>query len=254
MNSALWTYHGQPGHWRTHRDLSGQITGFSRDIHYCVNRDEIFGCTKPIVDSLYEVLHNGHDGEVANAPPGKQPGLKADFRKFGSERFLAGPNRIQLTHLGQILFQQHVFKARELVCGVHDGLNWQSSRSNLREAKRVLVLAEKLTVDILVPVDDPFIEIHWLRACRGKLLLVQQHNSFFHPFHPIQWILPCAIHPIRVHLKEDQRWICLLGNDFVYEFVAEFLELLKVVVIVESHATLFCQVANLLNSSHLCRT
>jgi hypothetical protein len=62
-----------------------------------MNRDGIFGCTKPIVDSLYEVLHNGHDGEVANAPPRKQPGLKADFRKFGSERFLAGPNRIQLT-------------------------------------------------------------------------------------------------------------------------------------------------------------
>jgi hypothetical protein len=42
---------------------------FSRDIHYCMNRDGIFGCTKPIVDSLYEVLHNGRDGEVANAPP-----------------------------------------------------------------------------------------------------------------------------------------------------------------------------------------
>src|SRR4051812_28573720 len=124
--------------------------------------------TKPIVDSLYEVLHNGHDGEVANAPSRKQPGLKADVRKFGSERFLAGPNRIQLTHLGQILFQQHVFKARELVCGVDDGLNWQSSRSNLREAKRVLVLAEKLTVDILVPVDDPFIEIHRFEGMSGE--------------------------------------------------------------------------------------
>src|SRR3954447_22608901 len=115
----------------------------------------------------------GDDGEVANASPRKQPGLRADVREFESERFLAGPNRIQLTHLGQILFQQHVFKARELVCGVYDGLNWQSSRSNLREAKRVLVLHEKFKVDILVPVDDPFIEIHRLRACRGKILLVQ---------------------------------------------------------------------------------
>jgi hypothetical protein len=77
---------------------------FSRDIHHCMNRDDIFGCTKPVVDSLYEVLHNRHDGEVANAPPRKSPGLKADVMEFGSERFLAGPNRIQLTHLGQILF------------------------------------------------------------------------------------------------------------------------------------------------------
>src|SRR6185437_8867445 len=110
--------------------------------------------------------------------------------EFGSERFLAGPNRIQLTHLGQILFQQHVFKAREPVCGIDDGLNWQNSRSNLREAKRVLVLHEKIKVDILVSVDDPFIEIHRLRARRWKILLVQEHNSFFQPFHPIQWILP----------------------------------------------------------------
>ena len=58
---------------------------------------------------------------VANVPPRKHPGLKADVREFGNERFLAGPNRIQLTHLGQILFQQHVFKARKLVCGVDDG-------------------------------------------------------------------------------------------------------------------------------------
>ena len=84
-----------------------------------------------------------------------QPGLKADVMQFGNERFLAGPNRIQLTHLGQVLFQQHVFEARELVCGVDDGLNWQNSRSNLREAKRVLVLHEKFKVDILLPVDDP---------------------------------------------------------------------------------------------------
>src|SRR3954464_2921222 len=81
--------------------------------------------------------------------PVRSLGLEADVREFGSERFLAGPNRIQLTQLGQILFQQHVFKARKLVCGVDDGLNWQSSRSNLREAKRVLVLHEKLEVDIL---------------------------------------------------------------------------------------------------------
>ena len=80
------------------------VFAFSLAIHYGVNRDGIFGCTKPVVDSLYEVLHNGHDGEVANAPPRKQPGLKADVREFGSERFLAGPNRIKLTHLCQILF------------------------------------------------------------------------------------------------------------------------------------------------------
>ena len=40
--------------------------------------------------------------------------------------------------------------------------------------------------------------------------------------------------------------ICLLGNDFVREFIAELLELLKVVVIVEPHATLFCYLANLI--------
>ena len=124
------------------------------------------------MDSLYEVLHNAH-GWRGSKCVRKQPGLKADVMEFGSERFLAGPNRIQLTHLGQILFQQHVFEARELVCGVDDGLNQQSSRSNLREAKRVLVLHEKLKVDILVPVDDPFIEIRRLRAFRRKILLVQ---------------------------------------------------------------------------------
>jgi hypothetical protein len=61
--------------WATARGLVGTNDGFllfSRDISYYMNRDGIFGCTEPIVDSLYEVLHNGHEGEVADAPPRKR--------------------------------------------------------------------------------------------------------------------------------------------------------------------------------------
>ena len=38
---------------RIQADLSELMTVFSRDIHYCVNRDGIFGCAKPVVDSPY---------------------------------------------------------------------------------------------------------------------------------------------------------------------------------------------------------
>ena len=62
--------------------------------------------------------------------------------------------------------------------------------------------------------------------------------------HPLVWVLPTAVHPIGVELEVDQLRVGVGQDQVIDVVVADPLELLEVVVIVEPHSPMTGEFAN----------
>ncbi len=74
---------------------------------------------------------------------------------------------------------------------------------------------------------------------------MEQDHAVGKPVHPLDRILSAAVHPVGVDLEEDQARVGVGEDQVVDIVVSEALKLLEVVVIVEPHAPLAGELADL---------
>ncbi len=85
-----------------------------------------------------------------------------------------------------------------------------------------------------------------------EVLLVQENHAIREPAHPLNRVLPAPVHPVRVELEVDQLRVGVTQNQVVDVVVADPLELLEVVVVVEPHPSLPGELAHFVE--HLAAT
>ena len=73
---------------------------------------------------------------------------------------------------------------------------------------------------------------------------MQEGDSIREAVHPLDWVLSTAVHPIGVELEVDQLGVGVGQDQVIDVVVADPLELLEVVVVVEPHSPLAGEFAN----------